>query len=1192
MTVSHKKSKSGSYYINSQTLEDYYASTSEKEPPGIWHFSAGPNGPVSELFGMRNGSKFDQDTTDSFADLCKGFNPEDGSKLTQNSGHKERTALHDFTFSAPKSFSIAWGLTGSKELRNALGEGQLNSVRVALDFLSDRGAYVRMGAQGRRPAKGALISALFEHGSSRENDPQLHTHGVILNVVQRPDGKFGALEVLKMMPWQGAAASLYHAGQALAARKAGARIRMEGKIPEIEDIPQEVRDAFSKRRKRIMERAEKVQAGLGLTVDAAMASRGLLQMATIETRDSKSALTRAELTDLWLKEGRSLGYTDAQIMEAFAHEPYKELDRDELMELAREAIAELTETNATFREPALITAMAVKLCGLATPEQILATSEAIKAELLHAEHFDLDTGETSTVFTTEEQLLCEEHIVDLVQRVAPEHKLDASTVEAAIQKRDNALREAVAKDLKKTKGADPSDAKGLEQEQKDAIRHICLSDDAVSVLEGTAGAGKTFSIKSVGEIYAAAGYEVHGLSAAWTQALNLKKEASLNSGRAIAGWLIEIEKGNIILDPKSVVILDEAGMVGTRDMRAVLRACDRAGCKVVLLGDTLQQSSVSAGDALRMIVAECGSARLDKIRRQRNEDEREAVKDLFAGRGEDGFKPFAKTTQIHTGADAVHQAMVNDWITSKRKHNDTWSPVQKDTAAAARALFNGRDGAPGHEKIQTHLMQATDNASVAELNRMAHDQLKAAGLLGRESIQLRTMDSRDDSDRFEFCVGDEVVFRTNNKKLDAIEEDNEEAAEAIYNRTRCVIVGITDKGHLKLMTSDKELVVMDPQDPKWTARKHKAVSLQHAYAQTVTSSQGATVDFSFNKDGLSLNRRSSGVMMSRHREQAHVYIDREVRYEAKMRRTDATDWHHIAQFSDAECMQSTARSWGRESEKVNATDLQGWQVGGDGRFVDARAALGAEQLNELLADFDRMAPGKEAVQVLPFQESDGYNLQTFPEAKGQGERALRSKLEEKAILDLGIEGIGGRSIEDAKEQGFMVHDELGRVHFCGYRPNDIPGGNKPPVNRYNEQGQASPGAMRGRFPPVLKGDPKQVHLVHSGQDALALWTKADQTGAKRPTVIVTGGDARSATALKATRDLIAKADEVTIHPKAQSESNPTKRLDDECVRAAGGKKPVHAEQAPREQLKAETLAREQRQEQELARKRSQGMTPS
>lgn len=1157
MTVSYKKSRSGAYYINSQTLEDYYASTSEKEPPGIWHFSPRFGESVDSMFGESNGEKFDAASTEAFGMLCSGFNPEDGSALTQNAGKAERVALHDFTFSAPKSFSVVWGLTENAELRETIGKAQLNGVKMAIDLMSEKAAYTRQGKAGHTKVKGSLISALFEHGSSRENDPQLHTHGVILNLVQRPDGKFGALEKRDMMRWQGAAASIYHANLAWAARQAGAEVVMEGRLPEIKDVPQHVREAYSKRRQRIEAAVEAAQSELGMSTDAARASRGLYQKATIETRDAKSELSRAELKELWLREGAELGYTEAEILQAFSHGTPPALSVDDLMELARAALDDLTEKDAVFTEPSLYTAVAVGLCGEASPEQIMAMAEAMKAELLTTQRIDELTGTAETIYTTRQQLLAEEDIRLMCGRTAGEHRIDKKVVDKAIAQRDQALKKTVAAELKK-RGLDPADATGLEREQIEAIRHICESDDAISVLEGTAGAGKTFSIKSVGEIYSSQGYQVHALSGAWTQALNLKKEADFDSGRAIAAWLAELRSGKLVLDAKAVIILDEAGMVGTREMRAVLREAERAGCKVVLLGDTLQQTAVSAGDALRMVVREQGSARLDTIRRQKSETERQGVKDLFAGRGVEGFAAFQHRAQVLESAEQVRFAMISDWLRGKLRDGDHMGRGRADTAA--RTLFEGRDS----KAIKTHLMQASDKATVFELNQLAHDALRAAGKLGEDSVRLETMDCPA-GERVEFSVGDEVVFRINRRDLGG---DGTTEASEVFNRVKGVIVGIDDQDRLQIMTSDRALVTLDPKDEAWQ-HADGGVALQHAYAQTVYAGQGVTVDHTYNADSAALNRRSAGVMMSRHREEAHVYIDREARYESKMKNTDASDWHHIGKFDDAECMARTAQSWGRESEKSNATDFAQWRTG-EGVYVQADQALAIEELEQVVQHMDELQASTEAADVLPFQNESWYELRTRDSQRIAPEQ--RAELERRGRMDLAVDGISSRVIADARDQGMLDFDNAGRPVFDGYRPGQSKHTGHGPVNRLADDGTKAEGALRDRFPPILRGDPDHVAVVKSGRDALALWTQADQRKEPRPTVVVASGDVREATALWHVRDLVKNAKTVEIIPSREA-SDGAKRAADEAIRRSGGPQPTRSERRPAEEVK--TAAQEE-----------------
>ncbi|MGD6613520.1 AAA family ATPase, partial [Xanthomonas citri pv. citri] len=131
---------------------------------------------------------------------------------------------------------------------------------------------------------------------------------------------------------------------------------------------------------------------------------------------------------------------------------------------------------------------------------------------------------------------------------------------------------------------------------------------------------------SVARAYERNGYRVVGLATAWTAAQNLQQDADLDEGVAITGWLNSVRKGETSIGKKTLLIVDEAGVVSAQQMRDVLDVAHRAGAKVVLLGDTKQQKSVGAGAALQPIADKLGSHRLDEIRRQHRIEEREAVK--------------------------------------------------------------------------------------------------------------------------------------------------------------------------------------------------------------------------------------------------------------------------------------------------------------------------------------------------------------------------------------------------------------------------------------------------------------------------------------------------------------------------------------------------------------------------------------
>lgn len=1157
MTISHKRSKNGNYYINCMTADDYYSNNGGKEPPGVWHFSGRPEqrAQAEKLFGLVNGQVFAADDTEAFESLVKGFNPDTGEKLTQNAGEADRLALHDFTFSAPKSFSVVWSQL-SDETRHSMQDAQATGVRAGIGLMSRKAAFSRQGKGGLIKSEVGLITSLFEHGSSRENDPQLHTHGVILNVGIRPDGTTGSIETRDMMQWQGAAASIYHATLAWEARQMGAQIRMNGKIPEIEGIPHAVARAFSQRRQQIEAAVEAAQVEAGMTADVTRANRGLVQKAVIETRDAKNELTRAELQALWVERGQALGFTEAEALEVLTlGEPVVELTAVELLAAARRAVAALTETDATFYEPALYTAVAVELCGQADAGAIDRAVEAMKRELVYANEIvqrkqavTLGSGpptdgmialageieerrlligaepiltpemlesfaevrqyldaysekviglqtrdplappEIRQVFSTQEMVLCEADLVRRAGEQSPEHRLDADVVRAAIAERDAQIRAAVAADLK-AKGLDAEDAAGLEAEQRNAIEHACLSDASISVIEGTAGAGKTFSATTVAEIYKSQGYAVHGLSAAWAQALNLRDEAKLDSGRAIAGWLNDVRKGRLALDARSVLVVDEAGMIGARQLRHVIELAQDAGAKVVLLGDTKQQGSVAAGVALSTIVAVTGSARLDTVRRQTNAAERAAVPLFFNGRAKEALEAYAGRIAIENGRDATQAQLIADWQTSRQAHSPELDA-----------------------KLNSHLILALDRATVRELNLRAHEALREAGELGADALCVRTIDSQEhgdaDEDLIEFRAGDEVQIRANSKD------------DLVFNRTAGRVERVNlEAGTFDIRMSDGRAINIDPQDERWQDSDGR-LALQYGYATTINASQGLTRGRLFVHDHVGLDRRTAGVAMSRHREDCRVYVDREARHAAMMKAADATEWRHINSFSDEECLGRIATAWSRESDKSSTLDHDEWMHVSTDERLYVNEALFVDTIDRYAErEHERPAP-----ELLPFQRAADYELKLPPAPD------LAAHRSREQLVDAGI---SPAVIADAERAGFLTYQprdgaNSGEPLYVGSDAggralNAIDGAGAPAA-------AAATGALRDRVAPVLPGDPGHVVVAPSGADALAAWQNADAAGQPRPTVIVASAPSQ----LAARAQLLGQAKRVEVTPSPQA----------------------------------------------------------
>lgn len=1105
MTVSYKKSGAdgAAYYTNCMTgervsaVDDYYTG-SAKEPPGVWYVGPDASGSRISMLGIEDRQGFQpavfgqQDSdVEKFARLIQGRHAVDDSPLVQNVGSDKRVAFHDFTLSAPKSVSVVWSQADT-ELKSAIESAQLESSRAFIDFMSSK-SFTRAGKEGVIKLAAPLRGALFPHGSSRENDPQLHTHSVMMNVCEREDGKTSALETTAMMRWTGSAASLYHADLAWKMRQLGFQIQRQDKLFEIKGVPDNVLQQFSKRRAQIVKAVERRQAELGMAVDAKRAAKGLLSKVTIETRTEKNELTREQLQSLWNEEGKSLGFTQKEV-DALIGEIGTTLNDDDIYEEALNAIDELTQTDAVFSEPAVLTAVAVRLQGQASIDQIQDAVKRLKSEYLmvsRAEKItqgDFRVEESADIFTTLDMLGIEQRMLDLVSaRKDSAHILSHVDLPAS-----------------------------LDDEQRLAAQAACADPNAVTVIEGSAGAGKTFTMASIARAYEKEGYSVTGLSSSWAAALNLRDAAQLADGRAITGWVNDVRKGKLLLDEKSLIVVDEAGMVGARDMHSVLDVADRAGAKVIMLGDTLQQKSVAAGDPLRNITKQIGSKRIDTIRRQKDENERAAVHKFFDGQAAEGLAHYQQRGKVNisSGADETHAVMIRHWKHLRSEHAD-----------------------------KTHMMLATDRKSVAELNRLAHEQRKADGEVG-EGTWVKNMDCTDDAERVEFSVGDEVVMRANDKEND------------VFNRTRGTIVGI--EGRVISLKTDTDVVQIDVDAEKWQHRDG-GLAMQHAYATTVYSSQGLTVDHVLLKDTVGLTRKSAGVAMSRHRESCEVFVDKQARHELAMSKLKVDEWKPLRSYDDQECIADLTKAWSRDDKSASTLDHQNWTnpAGLPVLARDEADVLTLERSAEVARlEIDRIREQSKtgvASIELPFQRSAAYTLPDMDLSKADLARAIE-KLQD--------DGIEPDVIEHAFKTGAMSLDVQGEPVFCARNSE----GSLVRVVKDNDPSKAD--LMREQFAPVLAGDPDRVEIVRTGREALHLQSLQLRSDMHPSTVIVSGGEDRSL-GMPHVR-------------KTVDESNDLKRHDHESVQA-GKEPPLVAEN--RAQVEAQRIAQEQEQARQAASRR-------
>ncbi|MEO9338591.1 Ti-type conjugative transfer relaxase TraA [Mesorhizobium sp. SB112] len=358
----------------------------------------------------------------------------------------------------------------------------------------------------------------------------------------------------------------------------------------------------------------------------------------------------------------------------------------------------------------------------------------------------------------------------------------------------------------------------LSHEQKMAIEHVA-GEARIAAVVGRAGAGKTTMMKAAREAWERAGYRVVGGALAGKAAEGLEKEAGIASS-TLSSWELRWNKGRELLDSKTVFVLDEAGMVSSRQMALFVETVTKAGAKLVLVGDPEQLQPIEAGAAFRAIADRIGYAELETIYRQREQWMRDASLDLArgnVGKAIEAYRANGKVIGAELKAEAVSN-LIADW---SREHDPAKSSL-----------------------ILAHLRR-----DVRMLNELARANLMKRGII-KTGSNFKTADGNRN-----FAAGDQIVFLKNEGSL-----------------------GVKNGMLAKVVQAAPGRIVAEIGDGE--RRRHVSVeqrfynNVDHGYATTVHKSQGATVDQVKVLASLSLDRHLTYVAMTRHREDLGVYYGR------------------------------------------------------------------------------------------------------------------------------------------------------------------------------------------------------------------------------------------------------------------------------------------------------------------------------
>ena len=358
----------------------------------------------------------------------------------------------------------------------------------------------------------------------------------------------------------------------------------------------------------------------------------------------------------------------------------------------------------------------------------------------------------------------------------------------------------------------------LSGEQAEALALVTDGPD-LGIVVGHAGTGKSAMLGVARDAWEAAGYEVRGAALAGIAAENLESGSGIAS-RTIAslehGW----QQGRDGLTARDILVVDEAGMVGTRQLERVLSHAAEAGAKVVLVGDIRQLQAIEAGAAFRSIHERHGGAEIGEVRRQREDWQRDATRDLATGRTGDALEAYRSYGMVHE-AQTREQA--------RRDLIDRWDRERQVLPDKSRIVL-------------THT-----NEEVRALNEAAHERMRAAGDLG-DDVRLTV-----ERGERRFASGDRVMFLQNERGL------------GVKNGTLGTIERVSAQS-MTVQTDDGRSVRFDFKDYN---------RIDHGYAATIHKAQGMTVDRAHVLATPGMDAHSSYVALSRHRDSVDLHYGRD-----------------------------------------------------------------------------------------------------------------------------------------------------------------------------------------------------------------------------------------------------------------------------------------------------------------------------
>ncbi|MCK6407138.1 MAG: relaxase domain-containing protein [Rhodocyclaceae bacterium] len=822
-----------SYY----RADDYYT---RGAPPAEWTGKGAARLGLSEANADRQ-----------FADLLRGKLP-NGDEIAHGAGGKRRTGV-DITISAPKSVSIAALVNRDERIIRAHRE----AVRAALTEVEARITARQTAANvvTREPTDNIVCRAV-EHDTNRLGDPNLHSHCVLLNVTQRADGTWVAIENQEVYRAQRELDAVYKSELACRVASLGYQLRATRDGFELAFVT----DAQIREYSRRKEDVDRALAERGLTREQSTAAER--ETAALDTRDRKQTYDREALVDEWAARGAAVGLDrgiPAGPLDGLAASP-----EASAREAVAFALAHLGEREMAWK-PAELQRVAL---GVAWGSASVAD---IKREAARLEASGEIIRKADGTLTTKQGQALERSILDAEAR--------GRQAVPSLANVEDVRRELEGSKLKDN------------DKQFAAVVFLMTTQNRVVGVQGKAGTGKTTLLEQFRRQAEAAGYRIEGVAPSHS-AVKALGEAGIPA-QTLQGWEVSGGKG---LDARSIVLLDESSLASAKQVATVLRVAEAAGARVVLIGDSGQYQAVDAGKAFEQLQsAGMATTTVDKMLRQQTERLREVAQLSAEGKGREALAALGDSVKEIASREARHQAIAERYARMDAESRReclvlTGSNADRQALnAAIRAelklsstgekveVFQREDLTAAEKRRAASFVEGQSlrferdyksldfvRGEVVRVNRIDGNQLVVARADGRETritpahlsgkgLSVGRVETR------ELAAGDRIRITGNVATADGT---------TLRNGQRATVLAV-EAGRLRVQVDGaRKAVEIDA--------RRSALSLDHGYAATGHSAQGLgarTVLLDRDSKSRTASERQFYTDVTRSKEQLEVFTD-------------------------------------------------------------------------------------------------------------------------------------------------------------------------------------------------------------------------------------------------------------------------------------------------------------------------------